>query len=122
MTFLQRGNRHDSWQRFCATHLAMLAPIGLPEAIIHGEDRFRDLLRVGAAAGNGVEASLADLSAEQWMALERFAAVFFHECESYAPLELFPAFQQEVRRRGAASSCVLAFWWLRCSPSSPRRR
>jgi hypothetical protein len=33
------------------------------------------------------------------MALERFAAVFFHELESYAPLELFPAFRREVERR-----------------------
>jgi hypothetical protein len=100
MAFPRAGNRHDSWLRFCGLHPQLLADTGLPEAITHGEDRFRDLLRDGAASGRGVGASLGDLSTEQWAALERFAAVFFHECESYAPLELFPAFRREIERRG----------------------
>ena len=99
MTFLQGGNQHDKWLRFCEMHRQMLAGTGLPEAIIQGEGRFRDLLRDGAAAGRGVEVSLTDLSPEQWLALEQFAAVFFHEWESYAPLELFPAFRREAERR-----------------------
>jgi len=100
MTFLRGSNRHDSWLRFCEMHQSLITGIGLPEAIIRGEDRFRDLLRDGATAGRGVEASLADLSPEQWEALERFTSVFFRECESYAPLDLFPAFRREVERRG----------------------
>jgi hypothetical protein len=100
MAFLRGGNRHDSWLQFCDMHHPLLAGIGLPDAIIKGEDLFRDLLRDGASAGRGVSASLADLSPEQWAALERFAAVFFRECESYAPLDLFPAFRREAERRG----------------------
>jgi hypothetical protein len=76
MTFLQGGNQHDKWLRFCDMHRQILAGTGLPEAIIQGEGRFRDLLRDGAAAGRGVEVSLTDLSPEQWVALEQFAAVF----------------------------------------------
>ena len=100
MAFGRIGNRHDSWLRFCGLYRDLLADTGLPEAITHSEDRFRDLLRDGSAAGRGVAVALGDLSGEQWAGLEQFAAVFFRECESYAPLELFPAFRREVERRG----------------------
>ena len=100
MGFLRGGNRHDSWLRFCGLHRDLLAGTGLPEAITHSEDRFRELLRDGSASGRGVVAELAALNADQWAALERFAAVFFRECESYAPLDLFPAFRREAERRG----------------------
>jgi hypothetical protein len=86
MAFGRLGNRHDSWLRFCSLYLDLLASTGLPEAITHSEDRFRDLLRDGLAAGRGVAVSLAQLPAEQWAGLEQFATVFFRECESYAPL------------------------------------
>jgi hypothetical protein len=100
MAFRGRENKHDIWLRFCNKHQEWLAAFGLPQAITLGEDRFRDLLRDGCAKGAGAEASLSHLSTDQWQALERFAAVFFHEFESYAPLDLFPAFRQEASRRG----------------------
>jgi hypothetical protein len=93
------SNRHDGWLRFCAMHEELLAATGLPHAITHGEHRWRDLLRDGSASGRGVSASLVDLSAPQWDALKQFAQVFFSEFESYAPLELFPAFRREAERR-----------------------
>lgn len=92
-------NRHDDWLQFCSLHQGLIAEIGLPKAIVYGEDRFRDLLRDGSAAGCGVRVTLSELSDGQWTALERFAFVFFHECESYAPLVLFPAFRREAERR-----------------------
>jgi hypothetical protein len=94
------SNRHDGWLRFCDMHEESLIATDLPKAITHGEHRFRDLLRDGTAAGRGVSASLAALSDTQWSALERFVEVFFSEFESYAPLELFPAFRREADRRG----------------------
>jgi hypothetical protein len=93
------SNRHDIWARFCGLHEQLLADTGIPHAITHGEHRFRDLLGDGVATGCGTAASLADLSASQWKALEQFAAVFFHEFESCAPLELFPAFRREAKHR-----------------------
>jgi hypothetical protein len=94
------SNRHDIWLRFCNQHEQTLTATGLPTAITHGEHRFRDLLRDGNAAGRGVSAALADLSGTQWSALEQFVEVFFNEFESYAPLELFPAFRHEAEDRG----------------------
>jgi hypothetical protein len=94
-----RLNRHDDWLEFCRLHQGLIAEISLPQAIVYGEDRFRDLLRDGSAAGCGVKAVLSELSDSQWAALERFALVFFHECESCAPLDLFPAFRREAERR-----------------------
>jgi hypothetical protein len=73
MVFLRGGNRHDSWRRFCGLHRDLLAGTGLPEAITHSEDRFRDLLQDGSATRRGVAVALADLPTEQWAALERFA-------------------------------------------------
>jgi len=99
MTFLRGGNRHDSWLRFCGLYRELVADTGLPQTVILSEDRFRNLLRDGSAAGRGVAFELAGLNAERWAALERFAAVFFRECESYAPLDLFPAFRREAERR-----------------------
>lgn len=95
------SNRHDGWLRFCDMHEQSLAATGIPAAIFHGEHRFRDLIRDGSASGCGAAASLADLSEQQWSALETFVEVFFTEFESYAPLELFPAFRREAERRGA---------------------
>ncbi len=99
MAFLRGSNRHDSWLQFCRLEQESLAGTGIPVGIYHSEDRFRDLLRDGAAAGQGAAVALVDLSVEHWAALERFVAVFFREYESYAPLDLFPAFRQEVERR-----------------------
>jgi hypothetical protein len=104
MAFRPGSNRHDSWLRFCGLHRELLAGTGLPEAITQSEDRFRDLLRSGSAAGRGIALTLAGLSAEQWTSLDRFAAEFFRECESYAPLELFPAFGRETERRARSDS------------------
>ena|SRR6516164_10305508 len=101
MGFLRDSNRHDSWLRFSALHAELLSASHLPVALTHSEDRFRDLLRDGAAGGRGWSVALVNLSADQWAALERFAAVFFRECESLAPFELFPAFRREKERRAS---------------------
>ncbi len=100
MGFGRLGNRYDSWLRFYGLHRGVLAGAKLPDTVISSEERFRDLLRDGAASGGGFEVSLAELSAEQWVALTQFVAVFFQECESFAPLDLFPAFRRETERRG----------------------
>jgi len=76
-----------------------LAETGLPAKVIHSEQRFRDLLREGRASSHDIEVALTDLSAVQWTALSRFADEFFHEFESYAPLDRFPAFRRERERR-----------------------
>ena len=94
------SNQHDRWLRFCGILEESLTATGVPRAITNAEHRFRDLLRDGTAAGRGVSASLVDLSHQQWSALEQFVEVFFTEFESYAPLELFPAFRREAERRG----------------------
>ena len=101
MAFLR--NWHDDWLRFCNLHQRLVTEIGLPQAIVYGEDRFRDLLRDGSAAGLGVRATLSELTDGQWTALKRFAFVFFRECESCAPLDLFPAFRREAERRSQMS-------------------
>jgi hypothetical protein len=99
MTYLRNGNRHGQWASFCNDNQTILSVTGLPTAISHGEERFRDLLRDGSARGCGVTATFADLDIEQWSALEQFVARFFQEFESYAPLELFPAYRKEGERR-----------------------
>jgi ankyrin repeat protein len=87
------------WLRFCHFHCDLLAETGLPQAIVEGEDRFRDLLCNGSAVCRGVSSSLTELSGDQWAALVQFAAIFFHECEAYATLDRFPAFRREYERR-----------------------
>ena len=99
MVFLRGANQHDSWLRFCEKHRAILTQTGLPPSIIHAEHRFRDLLREGMARTDKEEASLSRLEPVQWSALEQFASIFFNEFESYAPLDLFPAFRREAARR-----------------------
>lgn len=102
MAFGRLGNRHDTWLAFCTRYGPLLADAGLPEAIVLREERFRDLLRDGSASGRGVAVSLAELPAERWAGLARFVAVFFRECESFAPLDLFPAYRHEAERRRAS--------------------
>jgi hypothetical protein len=97
MTFLQGGNQHDKWLRFCDMHRQMLAGTGLPEAIIQGEGRFRDLLRDGVAAGRGVEVSLTDLSPEQLAGARTVCSSVFPRVGIVRPL--FPAFRREAERR-----------------------
>ncbi len=99
MVFLRGGNRHDVWTRFCAEHQSLLAEIGLPVAVTRSEHKFRDLMESGTAKVGQAEVSLTDLGQEQWNALEKFTTVFFREFESYAPLDLFPAFRRELQRR-----------------------
>lgn len=101
MAFRQLRNRHKCWLAFCDQHRPLLANAGLPDAIARSENRFRDLLRDGAAFGQGVGLSLAELPTERWVGLTQFVAVYFQECESFAPLELFPAYRREAERRHA---------------------
>ncbi len=100
MGFGRLGNRYDSWLRFYGLHRDVLTGAGLPDVVTLSEDRLRDLLRDGSASGRGFAVSLAELSTEQWVALAQFVVVFFRECESFAPLDLFPAFRRETERRG----------------------
>ena len=102
MAFGRLGNRHDTWLAFCTQYRPLLAEAGLPDANALREERFRDLLRNGSASGRGVTVTLAELPAERWAGLARFVAVFFRECESFAPLDLFPAYRREVERRRAS--------------------
>lgn len=94
-----RRNRHDIWQRFCDQHRELLAETGLPVSVTSAEHRFRDLLREGHVSIGQVVTSLRDIMEAQWSALERFADLFFHEFESYAPLEEFREFRRELDRR-----------------------
>jgi hypothetical protein len=103
MAFGRLANRHDLWLAFCDHNRALLAEVGLPEAIARSESLFRDLLRGGAATGRGARAALRELSPVQWAALARFATVFFREFESYAPLDLVPAYRLEAERRSDAA-------------------
>lgn len=102
MAFGRLGNQHDTWLRFCEQYVKLLAQAGLPDSIIRNESWFRDLLRDGSASGREVAVSLAELSPKQWAGLKGFVDVFFHECESYASLELFPAYRREAESRDAA--------------------
>ncbi len=92
-------NKHDTWQQFCTLHSAVLAETELPELVTWNEHRFRDLLREGTVASGETNVLLTSLADGQWSALERFATVFFREFESWAPLDLFPAFRRETERR-----------------------
>jgi hypothetical protein len=81
-----------------------LAEAQLPSAITNSEPRFRELLELGTCRiGEKTNIALQHLAEAQWSALEKFATAFFNEFESYAPLELFPAFRNEVQRRGRTS-------------------
>jgi hypothetical protein len=102
--FSRKGNRHDVWDRFCEAFGAPLAESGMPVAVTRSEDRFRDLLAEGVAG----EVSLAGLTDEQWHKLCDFVAVYFRECQSWGPLDLFPAMRRELERRGWD-----LLWWLR---------
>jgi hypothetical protein len=93
-------NRHDTWVLFCEARRDMLARTGLSTAVTHTEHRFRDLLEQGRVTSREGEASLGQLSEEQWSAFYQFVAVFFREFESFAPEDLFPAFRREVEARG----------------------
>jgi hypothetical protein len=93
-------NRHHTWKLFCETHRELLARTGLTSSIVHSEHRFRELLDAGYVVVSKGQASLSDLAPGEWTAVYEFAAVFFREFESYAPEDLFPAFRDEVMRRG----------------------
>lgn len=92
-------NRHDIWLRFCEKHRESLAGTGLPTALTRSEHRFRELLGLGIAGIGDVTNSLGEMSPAQWSALRQFTVHFFNEFESYAPLDLFPAFRREAERR-----------------------
>jgi hypothetical protein len=92
-------NRHDTWERFCEKYKDSIEKTGLPTEIVRAEHRFRDLLRDGIVEIRGHNTSLDTLDANQWLSLQEFAGVFFHEFESYAPLDEFPAFRKEAERR-----------------------
>ena len=92
-------NKHDSWLQFCEMHRAVLSATTLPRSVTDAEHRFRDLLREGTVRVAAQEFALGSLGDTEWVALSQFAANFFHEFESYAPLELFPAFAVEAKRR-----------------------
>lgn len=93
-------NRYDTWKRFCEIQREILAQTGLPNAVIHSEQRFRDLIEAGRVVVKEARISLGDLTPPQWAALYQFAEVFFQEFESYAPEDLFPAFRREAEKRG----------------------
>ena len=95
-----RRNRHDDWERFCEKHRDLLTETGLPASVVLSEQRFRDLLSEGRILAPDGYDSLEAMASPEWGALYRFASVFFRECESYAPEDLFPAFRTEVQRRG----------------------
>ena len=101
MVFHPSGNRHDSWATFCSRHQQTLEQTGLASAVTRNEDRFRDLLRFGETTSSSGTISLDALLADQWMALEQFAGLFFDACESWAPLDLFPGFRRERERRAS---------------------
>src|SRR5262245_15970896 len=102
MAFGRIANRHDLWAAFCHQYRESLAAAGLPEVIARSEPLFRDLLRDGSASGRGAWAALAEVSPQQWAGLAEFVAVFFREFESFAPLDLFPAYRREAERRRVA--------------------
>jgi hypothetical protein len=99
MSFWGLPNAHDSWGRFCDQFATELRAAGLPEWALLREHCFRDLLRDGVAKSMAGEVRLDALPPDQWAALFKFVMVFFRECESYAPEDLFPAFVREVKRR-----------------------
>jgi hypothetical protein len=101
MGFRRGNSQQKTWLRFCGKHAQLLAETGLPPALAHSVHHFRNLLHDGQVEVNEVNISLANLSDEQWYALEKFATVFFDAYESYAPLDIFLAFRQEVQRRGS---------------------
>ena len=103
MAFGWQGNRHDSWLRFCDRHRECLVGAGLPDWLARSEERFRDLLRDGSASDRHSTVSLAELTADCWPSFAGFVSVFFRECESFAPLDLFPAYRREAERRSVIS-------------------
>jgi hypothetical protein len=97
----RRRKPGDGWAAFITEHHALVSATGLPSVALRSEDRFRRLLGEGSVSLAGtIRASLGRLDAEQWAALEGFCRAFFHEFESYEPLEMFLALKHELRRRG----------------------
>src|SRR5262245_58699275 len=95
-----RRNRHDTWKLFCEKHRELLDGTGLPVSVTHSESRFRELLEAGQVVVSQARFSLGQLTPSGWPHLHQFAAVFLREFESYAPEDLFPAFRDEVTKRG----------------------
>ena len=95
-----RRNRYDTWKAFCEMYREVLAQTGLPTSVICSEQRFRDLLEAGQVFSSNAQISLKELTPTAWSALHQFSSVFFREFESFMPEKLFPAFDQEVQRRG----------------------
>jgi hypothetical protein len=77
----------------------VLARSGSAAGIVQEEHRFRDLLREGIVETRNSRLSLDSLSDSEWNSLAEFVAVFFRECESYAPRERFPGYFREAARR-----------------------
>ena len=96
-----RRNQYDTWQKFCKKHETLLASTGLPAKLTSSEHRFRELLRLGVAGIGGASGTVSELSTPEWLALTAFTTDFFKEFESYAPLDLFPAFRIKAERRAA---------------------
>ena len=90
-------NKHDSWLRFCDIYREVVASCGLPRGVVQSEWRFRQFLHEGETG----DSTMGALSVEQWSGLVEFAVVFFRECESCLPLEMFAAFRKELERRSS---------------------
>jgi hypothetical protein len=103
MAFGRIRNRHDTWQSFCEKHRETLESTGLPKSVTHNEQRFRMLIEEGEVLSQGVRYALRDVGNDQWTKLAQFAERFLDVFESYAPLECFPAFREERRRRQTPS-------------------
>lgn len=96
-------SRHAAWIEFVGEYRALLAETGLPPIAFRSEGRLRELFTEGSTCNaQGERATLTELDSAQWKALERFAEHFFREFESWAPLDLFRAFSQELQRRGGS--------------------
>jgi len=95
-----RLNRHDTWLNFCEKYSVLLTETGLSRTVTHSEYRFRELLETARVEVSCSQDSLAAINQSEWTALYKFVAVFFREFESFVPEDLFPAFRDEVQRRG----------------------
>jgi hypothetical protein len=101
MGFRKKHNASDRWIAFLQEHADMLVQTGLPPMALRSLGGFRNLFRDGIIRFGDNETRLENLSQTQWICLESFAKVYFDEFDSFVPLDLYPAFREELNKRGS---------------------
>ena len=99
MSFRRRHNQLTDWREFCIRHQAILRDLHRLQSAFASADRFEELLAQGRVANRDGVVELAQLSAEEFQALQAFVGHFKVDWQSWFVATLYPAYFVECDRR-----------------------